>query len=60
MEFAVKITKFFYFYMFVMYQRMHVWWSSRTLYLLLRQVGFTVTVGDSGLSCCVRVTSIGR
>ena len=38
--------------------RTHLWWSLRTLYLLACQV--RVTVGDSGLCCCVCVTSFER
>ena len=35
--------------------RMYLWWSLCTLYLLACQVG--VAIGDSGLCCCVCVTS---
>ena len=35
-----------------------IWWGLCTLYLLVWQV--TITVGDSGLCCCVRVTSVER
>ena len=37
---------------------MHLWWSLCTLYLHACQV--RVTVGDSGLYCCICVTSFGR
>ena len=39
-------------------QRMYLWWSSCTLYLLACQV--RVTGGDSGLCCCACVTSFER
>ena len=39
-------------------QRMYLWWSLRTLYLLACQV--RVTAGDSGPCCCVCVTSFER
>ena len=35
--------------------RMYLWWSLCTLYLLACQV--RATVGDSGLCCCVSLTS---
>ena len=38
--------------------KMYVWWSLCTLYLIACQV--EVTVGDSGLCCCVCVTSFQR
>ena len=38
--------------------RMYLWWSSCTLYWLACHV--RVTVGDSGLCCCVCVTSFER
>ena len=37
---------------------MYLWWSFYTLYLLASQV--RVTVGDSGLYCCVSVKSFER
>ena len=39
-------------------KRMYLWWSLRPLYLLACQV--RVTVGESGLRCCVYVTSFER
>ena len=39
--------------MYLMLQRMYLWCSSCTLYMLACQM--KVTVGDSGLSCCVCV-----
>ena len=41
-----------------LYLRMYLWWSLRTWYLLACQV--RVTVGASGLCCCVCVTSFER
>ena len=38
--------------------RMYLWWSLCTLYLQERQA--RVTVGDSGLRCCTRVTYLER
>ena len=40
------------------YLKMYLWWSSCTLHLLTCWV--RVTVGDSGLCCCVCVTSFER
>ena len=41
-----------------LHQWIYLWWSLCTLYILVCQV--RVTIGDSGLCCCVCVTSVER
>ena len=45
----------FFFFLCFFLKMMYLWWRLRTLYLLACQM--RVTVGDSGLCCCVCVTS---
>ena len=47
---AVTVVEF----MYLVLQGVHLWWSLCTLYLFECEV--RVTIGDSGLCCCVRKT----
>ena len=46
------------FFLLLFLKIMYLWWRLRTLYLLACQM--RVTVGDSGLCCCVCVASFER